>query len=414
MIARIGCTVVFLFVGLSSLSPPVSAAGFLRGRLGVTGSVYQDTTLERQSELYTNFFFDLRDDSGIAFNLSGRNRAFLTTDTKSDWRLYATNLSWTSRDRRWSAAAGRQFMSLGVLRGYQDGVTLTARRLHRPTDLGFAVFVGQEATVRLDAESGDLSTVVLGLMARARFVTHLTVQLTSSIDLEDSATQSDLIGLLVAWSGAGAFGLDGNLDYDLTLERADRAYARAIYAASSLTCTAEYRHQEAVWLPESSWYYRFRDLLEPLTQYRLGLELRPSAVNWLSAGAFYIYRDGDEHSVDAYLGGWGRLRLGYRLTGDDDFARGGAYATLHQGLTNAVWLDMGVDFSRYTVYDLYDLPSYGSYLRASVDPGASFHLFGEVQYIKDRVMDQDVRLLIGANYRFRNAYGRGSSAGGVQ
>jgi hypothetical protein len=415
MKSKTGLIVVAFFIIAAAVPPAPRAAGSLYGSAGLSAYVYGDTLEERQSDLYGNLLLKIRDDSGISFALNGRLAEPLTTDRERDWNLYSTHLGWTSKGRRLSVTAGRQLMFVGVIRGFQDGILVKLNRIHGPSDLSLTLFGGRQASAGLDPKlmgnGGDDRR--LGLAAKVRLFGTLDAQLSSSFLLDDTQEQSDMIGLLCEWRAADPLRLDGSCEYDVTRKRWERMHARAAFSSSMISCSAEYLFRESLWIPESSWYSRFADLLDPCSQYRLALKYQPSFLDWLSGSVSWISSEEDEHSLGCYVAAGDRFRLGYRFSGDSDMGNGGVYGSVRQKLTDTFRIDAGVDFSKYTVYDLYDTPSYGSYVRLNCHPAGAFHFFSEVQYRQDRIMDTDVRAFIGAGYRFRHSYGStGEQAGG--
>jgi hypothetical protein len=391
---------------LTAAPAPVSAAGTLFGSAAITGYVYGDTLEDRQADLYSGLSLNLRDDSGVFLNLSGRLRQPLTEDVSEDWNLYSTYVGWTSPGRHLSVSAGRRLVFIGVIRGFQDGLVIKLDRLHEPSDLSFTIVGGTQVSGEHDPKL--LSTRAsrhLGLAAELRLFGSLDAQLSSSIALEDTEAFTDQVGLLCAWQPDGPLRFDGSCEYDIDRERWERIHALAAVSRSTVSLSAEYLVRESAWIPESSWYSRFADLLDPCSQYRLALRYDPATLDWLSGGVYWVATDQEEHSVSGYLSVWGRLTAGYRFSGDSDISRGGVYGSYRQKLSEKLRADVGVDFSRYTVYDLYDLPSYGSHARLSFDPGGPLRFFSEVQYSRNRIMDSDVRAYIGGAYRFRRIYG---------
>jgi hypothetical protein len=396
---------------------PTLASGSLFGNIGVSAYTYGDTLEETQSELHTGLTVRLRDGSGLLCDVSARRREPLTSDPEGDWNLYSTYLGWASRGQQLKATAGRRLMFVGVIRGFQDGLGLELRRIHRPSGLNFTIFAGQPAARGLDAElASDEEHAFVGLAAGARPLPELDVLLSSRIDVEggDDGASPDLVGLLVGWRPRPSISLDGNLDYDVTNERSERTFLNMGFTFSGLTWSAEYFRMESPWIPETSWFSRFRELVEPRTQYRLALDGEVPSLEWLTGGAYWIADSEEEQSISAYLTGWDLLTVGYHFSGDDDLGHGGFYGNLRRRLSPALRLDAGVDLSRLKVYDLYDLPSYGSHLRLRYDPRGAFHVYSEVQHRKDRVMDSDVRLYVGAGYRFRRSYGGSFAQGAIR
>jgi hypothetical protein len=414
MNCKILLAVIVALLSLTAMPAHVSAAGTLYGSVSVTGYVYGDTLEERQADLYSGVLLNLRDDSGLFLNLSGRLRQPLTEDVSEDWNLYSTYVGWTSPGRHLSVSAGRRLMFMGVIRGFHDGVMIKLDRIHAPSALSFTVIGGTQVSGDVDPKLlNTRSSRHLGVAAALRLFGNLDAQLSSSIALEDTETYSDQVGLLCGWQPDGPLRFDGSCEYDIDRERGERIYALAAYSASTVSISAEYLVRESVWIPESSWYSRFADLLDPCSQYRLALTYDPAALDWLSGGVYWVATDQEEHSISGYLSAWGRLTAGYRFSGDSDIGRGGIYGSYGQKLSEQFRADVGVDFSRYTVYDLYDLPTYGSHARLSFDPGGALHFFSELQYSRNRIMDSDVRAYIGGAYRFRRIHGGpGSHVGG--
>ena len=405
----VGIACVISIASLACCPATASAGGSLAGNVSLSAYSYGDTLEETQSELFTGLTVRLRDNSGLSCNLSARLREPLSSDLEGDWNLYSTYLGWASRGRRFAVTAGRRLIFLGVNRGFQDGLALELQRIHRGSGLGLTILAVQAAARGLDAElADDDAHACLGLVADARPLPPLKLRVSSRIDLEDDGQEDghpNLIGLLIDWHPRQFLYLDGNIDYDLTSDRSERAFVSTVVTFSGLSCHAEYFRMESPWVPESSWYSRFRELLEPRTQYRLGLSGAIPSIDWLSGGFYWVTDDQDEYSVSGHFTAWGMLTLGYRFSGDDDLGQGGVYGSLRHRLSPALRVDAGVDLSRQTVYDLYDLPSYGSHLRVRYDAGDALHFFSEVQHRRDRVMDNDVRLYVGAGYHFRHLYG---------
>lgn len=419
MKTRILLTAFGLLSSLGVFAGQADAAGTLLGRVGTAAHVYSDTLEDMQSELYTNVFLRIHDDSGFTLNLSGRQKTEFNDDSDTDWNLYSAYLSWNTPGNRLTATLGRRLMFMGVIRGFQDGITLDLLRIHRASRLSFTLFGGQLAAAGLDPELTDADgSGIVGLAARAEPITNLELQMSSRFALEEEDSDSlayvptDMLGFLVKWGLAKPLSIDGGVEYDLTRERADRVFGRAAFTFSALSFHAEYFRTESVWIPKQSWYSRFSDLLEPRTQYRLGLDYRAPALEWLSGGLYWIADDSNEQSINAHVQLWQWLHLGYRLSGNEDFSRAGAFGGVHHSFSDAVRIDAGADFSRYSVYDLYDLPSYGSYARLSFNPGQSWRTYTEVQHRRNRIMDSDVRGLVGIGYRFRGSYGQAEENGG--
>jgi hypothetical protein len=400
-----------LCFGILIATPGASfASGIFSGHAGVYSYSYGDSAEASQAELLTNLSFTIRDGSGLAARFSGRLREPLTDAPVEDWNLYSGYLEWASQRKSVSITAGRRLLFAGVVRGIQDGGVIELRRRHRSTAFSLMAMIGKDATYDLETGPEDNPNPwTFGLIARARPLRGLDITLSSRINLEDKdegTAFSDLVGISAGWRPTETIHFDGVLHHDLTRERVERSRAGLSVSRSRYTFSAEYLYTASPWIPENSWYSRFEEFLDSYTQYRTGFSVDLPALNGLSTGLYWIVQDNsDDQSINGYVTVWDKLTLGYRFSGNDDFRKNGFYGFFAHRLNDMFRFNAGVDFSEYKVYSLYNLPSYGSHLRLGFLPHPSWRLFGEVQYRKDQVMDTDVRLLCGLNYRFKSSYG---------
>ncbi|MBU1702054.1 MAG: hypothetical protein KJ970_01445 [Candidatus Eisenbacteria bacterium] len=401
---------IVVCIGLLIYFPKSSlASGSLSGHAGIVTYSYGDTAETGQSELLTQLSFKVEDDSGFALRFNGRMREPLTDGPIEDWNLYRGTLEWASHRKRLSMTVGRRLLYTGILRGIQDGLVIEMRRLHRPTGLNVTLAVGKEASHGLETGPADNPNPwTLGVIASVHPLRTLDIKLSSRFNLEDKeegAAFSDILGVSAGWRPVRTLLLDGLLEHDSTRERVERGQTRISYSSADYTLSAEYLYAASPWIPADSWFSRFDELIESYSQYRVGFDAGVPSVDWLSAGLYWIAQEGDERSINGYFSAWRDLTLGYRFSGDGDTRKGGVYGNAGRHLTGKIRIDAGADFSKYKIYSLYDQPAYGSYLRLGYDPTIALHLFSEVQYRKDQLMDKDFRLLMGASYRFNLSYG---------
>jgi len=417
MKSRVLPTAIMLLSVLVLCPTPAVASGGISGWIGSSAIAYRDTLDDVQSDLFTNLSLRVHNDSGFTFNLNARHKSELNQTGDDDWNLYSTYLRWSTAGNRLTATLGRRFLFTGVIRGFQDGLTLDIKNLHRASQLSLTLFAGQLAAPGLEPElASDKDSRSIGLTARAEMRSNLELQLSSRFAIEDdddspASKPVDLTGFQFKWGQARSLSFDGGVEYDHTHDRVDRLFGKTAYRYSELLLQAEYFRTESVWIPKQSWFSRFRDLLQPRTAFRLGLEYQLPVDKSLSTGLYWVTDDNDEHSINAHIGVGRWLKLGYRMAGNGDVSRSGIFGRIHYSITNTLRADAGFDFSNYSLYDIYDLPSYGSHARLSFSPDQSWRLYAELQHRRDRIMDSDLRGLIGFRYRWRDLFGHHAESG---
>jgi len=399
-----------LCIGLAAVLLPasVAAAGYYYGSAGFTGLVSGSGDEGTGTDIYSDLLFRINDGSGVSFNLSGRLKAPLYQGPDTDFRLYSALLEWEPGCCGTRIAAGRRFLYRGVIQGYRDGVFLDLDLFRRPAGPRVTVFAGEEAGNHLDVAPLDGEDgFEVGVAVDAGFFDSLDILLSARFGLERQDSPPDVAGLLLWWTGGQSISADCGFDYGLSRRRMEKSHARLSLALTHVSMSAEYFRRESYWIPKSSWYSYFADLLEPCSQVRISLSTGEPVFGWLSAGTYWVSRDFEENSVSAHLTAWNTATIGYRFSGDGDQSKNGVFGSFRKDISGFFRVAAGADLSRYKVYDMYDRPAYGSYLRAVFDPGDAFSLFSEAQFRKNSGNESDIRILLGGRYRLRGSYGTG-------
>ncbi len=400
-----GCVISVL------LSDPSFAAGSLSGHAGIMSYSYDDTLEDGQAELLSQLSFKIKDNTGLTYRFSGRLREPLTDGPEEDLNIYSSYLGWVSPQKRVTITAGRRLLYSGVVRGIQDGGVIELRRLHTNTNFSLTMTVGKQAADGYETGPADNPNPwVLGFIVSANPLRTVDVKLSSLFNLEDKedgSECSDLVGFSARWKPTGTVSVDGLVDHDLTRERVERSQGRLSYHSPDFSVSVEHLYAASPWISPHSWYSRFEEYLESYSQYRFGFRAKIPSVDWSSTGLYWILQD-DDQSVNGYLSLWKKLTVGYRFSGDGDSRKSGFYGQLGHRFKQVFRVDAGADFSRYKIYSLYNLPAHGSYLRFGYTPLPSWQFNGEVQYRKNRMMDQDMRLLLVVRHRFSTSYGNKS------
>ena len=375
-----------------------------RAQASANGRIYgafyasEDTAL---GKLYDSYLGVLLNSAPIASQRDLRVKADMRIARRgepSEWdeRVYSLYADWRSKNRRFDARFGRQFLYRGVMNGTVDGLWLRTRPV-KQFEIG--VFGGLAAKYgrSLDLNSWD-DGGTLGGVTSYRFGPRTRVEASYIQQRSGGATAWHQVGGSAAGNVIDPLLYDVQLDYNIEKKEVQAARLRLMYLISRWTVSAEVNHQKPRIFEDS--YFNVFEIVAH-NQVRAGLSYR---FGRYSVGAAYLHTVYEEsETADAVRlsisGPWGTV--GTTIQGGYGGERIGAFGEVRYDVHRQVNLFARASHYNYETRNVsveQDATGFAAGVRYR--PARPWMISGEMQQTLNSHFDSDWRALVRAHYAF--------------